>query len=394
MERSWCVAGYRRLVLLVLALVMGPVLPFVTGDNSAEAAVWARNRHGIAHWAPQTAWIRTDEGFDLGGSVWVTVGFRWDDANHMRELTGQYRGLEVKVRTDPGFASRVVSARSNFGGYLDTPFGDASCCTFGWGAVNTSGFRPGVNYEVTFELAGNQKPLTDQFGLRLDFQATSDALTPGVSDPFRMFGDFSYTMIRASDLRVSRNRNTSTVVVQNALWAQSFEEGSNSFQRYAMLDARNNRVVYCRPDGGYRSNCFLEFNRGAAPYASVFQDVTMQTARGDNLTAEAMVRCPVNQGSCPITLAIWGLDNGAESRSVGCKLPSDGRWYSIRLDGNHGFGVGFSNAHSRIRWELYNQGTGSVSVDFTTLADGYSTVVGGTNFVPYPSAGSACSLMD
>jgi len=428
---------------------------------------------------PQTAWVKTDEGLDPGHSVWVTVGFRWEDANQMRELTGRYRGLEVKLRVDGGYASNVVSAKSNFGGYLDTPAFDDACCTFAWGTADLSVFRPGVNYEVEFQLNGNKKPLTEAFPMGLDFQATSDVLRgvpefdmPLVQDaewfanmfaplllpseaakwwenskfladaweytekagtyPWRMFGDSMYTMIRRFDTKVilkngitwdmmqeeilqqgklddflivSRNRNVSTVVALNQLSNPGFE-ASKPLQGYKMSDPRNKQKVYCQPGGGYGSNCFLQFNGGSASAPAILQDVTLRTLKGDHLTAEAMIRCPVNQASCVVTLELSAPDNGRESRAVSCTIPSNGRWYSIRLDGNHGFAKGFVNPHARITWGLHNL-RGNLDVDAATLADGYSTVVGGTpwlldgtevkvpnQFYPFPSAGSACSQMD
>ncbi len=421
------------------------------------ATPWDRDRHSIASWVPQAATVETREGLDDGGGlVWVIVRFGWDNATQMRELTGPHRGFEVKLRVDSGFASNVVRAHSNFGGYLDTPAFDNTCCTFGWGTADPSVFRPGVVYEVEFQLNGNTKPPTEPSPMGLDFQVTSDSqrgkpefVMPPVRDlewfvntfapllpnglesrwedsqfladlweyaadfgtyPWRMFGDSMYTMIRTGDCHVRRDRNNlcdGNNARLNVLRDPDFE-GSNPLKSYRMGNPRNNRNVYCQPGGGYGSDCFLQFNRGSASTAAVFQDVTLHTSKGDNLTAEAMIRCPVNQAGCDVKLEL-SADNGQDPRWVRCTIPSNGRWYSIRLDGNHGFEGkdGFASSHRRISWALHNLGIGSLDVDFVTLADGWSRVVEGSpkfwengqfrvpnQFYPLPSAGSACSQMD
>lgn len=155
-------------------------------------------------------------------------------------------------------------------------------------------------------------------------------------------------------------------------------------------------AVYCNRLQGYGSDCYLEFNRGTATKASVRQTVPVAVHASDNLTAEARVRCPSGQGSCPITLAIWGLGGERESRSISCTIPASDEWWAIRLDGDNGFEQGFAYDHSAVMWELYNEGdaTTSLDVDYTALANGYSVAVRGVNFQPTASSGPACQQAD
>ncbi|MBL7487976.1 trypsin-like serine protease [Frankia sp. AgB1.9] len=166
----------------------------------------------------------------------------------------------------------------------------------------------------------------------------------------------------------------------NVLQAAGFEEGGDSWRWFRMLDRANNNYVYCRPDAGYHSDCFLEFNRNGADQASVQQDVNLPIAAGGKPIAAAKVRCPPNQGQCPVTIAIWGDPGsaGQETRSHDCVLDSDNGWYDVRLDGE----PGFERPHAVIRWELYARGGPytNVDVDGTALADGSQSAAGTNDF--------------
>ncbi|WP_131745728.1 serine/threonine-protein kinase [Frankia sp. Cppng1_Ct_nod] len=152
---------------------------------------------------------------------------------------------------------------------------------------------------------------------------------------------------------------------------------SNPWAHYSVLEpADTNRSQHCT-GGGYRSTCFVEFNGGRSNQVSLYRDIGMPVTSRTNVVAEALVRCPVKQGSCRAVLAVWGDPGtaGEESQSVLCDLPSDGRWYHLRLDGSDivvGNGdATFSRSHRTVRWELYNRTPGfNLDVDNALLADG------------------------
>jgi hypothetical protein len=166
---------------------------------------------------------------------------------------------------------------------------------------------------------------------------------------------------------------------------------------YSVLQpSKNDYFQYCN-GGGYRSNCYVEFNGGRSDAVSLYQDTYMSvTGLSTNVVADAMVRCPAGQGDCTAVLAVWG-DPGKstqESQSVLCHLPADNRWYHLRLDGADGIlGNGdptFWRSHQIVRWELYDRTPHSnLDVDDAALHDESQ----GSYFVILGSEG-VCTAVD
>jgi hypothetical protein len=76
----------------------------------------------------------------------------------------------------------------------------------------------------------------------------------------------------------------------------------------------------------------------------------------DRFLFGALVRCPINQPACPISVALWSLSQGAAS-SASYTLPADGRWYFVELQGEQ-----YTPAVGNLRFEVYNNHP-SVNVD-------------------------------
>jgi hypothetical protein len=159
----------------------------------------------------------------------------------------------------------------------------------------------------------------------------------------------------------------------NFLTAGGFE--SDPWAYFKPLSPDQNWYRYCNGAGFY-TQCFVEFNGGRADQASIYQDAPMPVTSSTNVVADAVVRCPANQGDCVAVLAVWGDPGspGQESRAVRCNLPANGRWYHLRLDGADGV-LGnsdptFDSPHSVVRWELYDRTPGSnLDVDDAYLTD-------------------------
>jgi hypothetical protein len=152
-------------------------------------------------------------------------------------------------------------------------------------------------------------------------------------------------------------------------------------------------AVYCYGDA-YGSPCLLQFNSASPGVStSVAQDVQVYSAPGDNWTIESAVRC-ASPSPCPIRLALWGLDPTESARVSYATLPNDRNWYICRMNYDHGGSAAFNSAHSKLRWEVYNDtGGGNIDIDYTTLAK-YSISVRSTqgDLAEPGQLGTPCTL--
>lgn len=370
--------GSRAITALLVAAVMTlSALPLAYADLP-----YSRTRSGTSRWAPQNGTVTARYFNSLNNKLqW---SFSWGDVLHYTELNGRHRGFEAKARTDIGYADQYGSAGYSFmfpsgsRPYRDTQATDLGpCCAFGIGAGDANYFLVGPTYSGTVSV--RKTFLTTNFHqISWDMLAMTreDHSLPGClgNETFCNFPDYVAGVVKANTFSVRQVDTLARSWTIDYLINQSFEQGLTG---YGILDPSNNRVVYC--DGrGFGSNCFLEYNAGGAPQASVFQDYPYGVRSGDKFSSEVMLRCPGGQPGCSATLAIWGRGvTQDESRSIGLSLPADGIWYICRLDQEHGFGTGFSSNHSELRWEVYNTGGNNLDVDFTLLGP-FSDRIDGT----------------
>jgi len=144
----------------------------------------------------------------------------------------------------------------------------------------------------------------------------------------------------------------------------------------------NNHVVYCNNTsiGSFDGKCAIEFNKGTAASASMYQDVSVSTYTGYSPTAEVAIRCR-NGSSCNYDLAVWGRGlNADEKVSINAdgqqtNIPDDGHWYNCRVDFNHqekslSSPHQWVANHNSLRFQVYNYSGGNMDVDFTKLTKG------------------------
>ena len=330
--------------------------------------------------------------------------FRWGDYRHLTEATGRHRGLEFKAKLPSALADRIGGpSANNFPSgsrfYVDTILGDPSNeKNFGIGSADSNFFGTGTYYWGSMRVLRPNYIGANSYPVQVSVAAMTreDHNLSGCSYQVALctFPDYSQTVIRGRNLYVGSSGFLKHWN-QNWLYNQSFEEGYPGFPGYA-LQPGNNYAVYCN-GGGYRSNCFLEFNRGSNSIASVYQDVTPPHSiqATDNYTAEAMVRCPSGQPSCSIRLAYWGL--GGQYQEVKYSqlgLAADGRWYMCRVDVGHN-GTSFATGHDKLRWELYSLNNSNLNVDYTTIAMPVQTTSDTkSDRAPLPSNGALCEYAD
>lgn len=119
---------------------------------------------------------------------------------------------------------------------------------------------------------------------------------------------------------------------------------------------RNGTYYWAVYGGGYAGQNFLEFNCvGAAPGCSVSSDVTQWSNAGTKHQPAVWLRCNAAT-TCPVTVAVWGLWNGAEVGFQQYNL-SPGVWVNSTF-----VTAGLSAQRSQIRFEIYNN-HGSNNVD-------------------------------
>jgi len=385
-----------RVVIAALLVVTGVLV----NSQVASAHDYKRQRSGSSLWAPQFGNIEAryfnPQNSDI---IWR---FGWGDYRHLIELTGAHRAFEMKAEVLSiyadnynGYVAHNYPAYSR--PYKDTMFmdGGSGTRTFGFGAGDANWFYAGPTW---FAQVGGSKvhpEYADPAGypMKVSIRAATredHTVTCSAGDTWCVFPDYDNILVRGRDFYASPWQTRSRNWNQNLLRNQSFEEGKTGYA----VQPGNNSVVYC-PGTGYRSQCFLEFNRGSLSWASVYQDVWYRTAPGDNYTAESMIRCPANQPSCHIRLAYWGLPTaGQEVRYSELTIAADNRWYMCRVDVNHN-GPAFQNSHDRLRFEVYDLNGTTLDVDYTTLAlpvqNAWNT---SGDFAAKPSNGALCEYAD
>ena len=363
-----------RFVVAAIATIslLSALLP-----ESASATTSAhRTRSATSRWAPQTSLLTVSPYNGPFSSYVAWDNIRWGDPAHYEEAEGLRRAMEWKTDFPTGYVNGYGSySWSNFPSasrpYRDTGLSDfgSSVKSYGYGVASPQYLGVGVNYNLGYVVSANSSGRPLSGSVRARVVAASDVgddatIFCGAGIQFCTFPDYTFDYLRARSMTSYTDRSVSASLVNNYLYNQSFEQNDANYA----VNSGNNRSIYCGSGWGFNSNCFLEFNRGSAPQASVRQDVNFDVRAGDNYTAEAMLRCPVNQGSCPVVLAYWGLGGSSESRNVSVGLPSDGQWYMCHVDFDHGASSGFASNHNMLRFEVYNNFGGNLDVDFTTLA--------------------------
>ena len=127
----------------------------------------------------------------------------------------------------------------------------------------------------------------------------------------------------------------------------TFADGAAAWIRRSAPGGQSNWAVY---PGGYEAPNFLEFNcAGTVARCSVYQDMgPFDVSTIDSYTFGTLVRCPVNQPSCPVSVALWSLSEGAAAgRSY--TIPADGKWYVIEMRGEE-----WASRWGFLRFEVYN----------------------------------------
>lgn len=212
--------------------------------------------------------------------------------------------------------------------------------------------------------------------------ATSAGLGKRLQASWCAWQDWSHTVVKDDGSVIAANYYNAPFygsIGANKLYNQGMEEPTSAPGAHVgpgtAYGAFGSATRYCQDTfSAYDGSCFVQFNATGSPWASVYQDTTLDP--GPRPTVEAAMRCRKGSGQrCDGSLGFFGFggSNPQESRFVGfhdgiaAGIPDDGYWYICRMDENHGNGATLAYSHPTFRWQVYGDIAANMDVDYTFL---------------------------
>jgi len=394
-----------RLFPALVLVLLGVVVPAAP----ARADAYQRDRNtALKFWTPSTGTIDVQRGL-VAHMASIQWNFIWNQQWEMMDLQGQHRAIEFKALVSSNWSSDYANGQfesTNIPSmaipYRDTSLDDSSGqFKPGYGAANANFLTFGVNYfaQVTASRSGGD---TQYFPMEARAAASTYRSHEiyGSYCPYApavcVFEDYSHTVIRAREYGVIGDYSSP----RNMTWAgnlvpnYSFESSGSAGYTFSPAGSIS-QTVWCTPYGR-RSNCFLEFKHTSYGNAYVYRDIPgMAVPAGDNLTAEASLKCP-GPGNCPAAIYYAGADGSYEERATFFTVPGDGIWYDCRVDFEHNGSSGLNYSHTVLRVGVLNAtGSGYLSVDQISLSPTPVFRVHDTaGDAGWPAVGAACRKGD